>query len=77
MRTDLIFSPATSFRADTQPVTHEVVAYLGPKNYRQLVHADEVSTAPGAEEVWHAANPDSRMATTAQVPAPYDDKRTR
>ena len=43
MRTDLIFSPATSFRADTQPVTHEVVAYLGPKNYRQLVHADEVA----------------------------------
>jgi YidC/Oxa1 family membrane protein insertase len=43
MRTDMIFSPATSFRTGSQPVVHEVVAYLGPKNYNSLEDADKIA----------------------------------
>jgi YidC/Oxa1 family membrane protein insertase len=42
MRTDLLFSPAVTFKADSPATTYEVAAYLGPKHYKQLEHADDV-----------------------------------
>jgi YidC/Oxa1 family membrane protein insertase len=42
MRTDLVFPEATFKRGDP-PVTREVVAYLGPKNYDYLHQTDAVA----------------------------------
>jgi YidC/Oxa1 family membrane protein insertase len=41
MRTDIVF-PAEQLKPGT-PVTRELVAYLGPKNYNYLDHADEAA----------------------------------
>ncbi len=43
MRTDLLYVPAMQVKAGDGPVTRELVAYLGPKNYHALEHADESS----------------------------------
>lgn len=43
MRTDLIYAPALQVKAGDPPLVREVVAYLGPKNYSQLAHADETA----------------------------------
>jgi len=43
MRTDLVVSPADTFRADSQPVTHEFVAFLGPKHYHSLDGANGIA----------------------------------
>lgn len=43
MRTDLIYAPAMQIKAGDAPLVREVVAYLGPKNYSQLAHADETA----------------------------------
>ncbi len=44
METDLLFEPASTFKADDHtPLSRELVAYLGPKNYNQLEHADEAA----------------------------------
>jgi YidC/Oxa1 family membrane protein insertase len=42
MRTDILFHPATTFKADSGPSVYEIGAYLGPKNYNQLESADTV-----------------------------------
>ncbi|HEU0030949.1 MAG TPA: membrane protein insertase YidC [Kofleriaceae bacterium] len=44
LRTDIVFPPANL--SGGAPVTREVVAYLGPKNYSQLEHADGVAQYP-------------------------------
>jgi YidC/Oxa1 family membrane protein insertase len=41
MRTDLVYVPAMQVKAGDAPLTREVVAYLGPKNYSALAHADD------------------------------------
>lgn len=41
MRTDLIYVPALQVKAGDAPLVREVVAYLGPKNYSALAHADD------------------------------------
>lgn len=41
MRTDLLFG--VQHIKDDKPVTHEIVAYLGPKNYTNLGAADDAS----------------------------------
>jgi YidC/Oxa1 family membrane protein insertase len=41
MRTDLIYAPAMQVKAGDAPVTRELIAYLGPKNYTALAHADD------------------------------------
>jgi YidC/Oxa1 family membrane protein insertase len=44
MRTDLVWKPQAVFRKGAaQPLVRDVVGYLGPKNYDQLGHADEVA----------------------------------
>lgn len=43
MRTDLLYTPALQVKAGDGPVVREMVAYLGPKNYSQLAHADETA----------------------------------
>ncbi|HEY5947513.1 MAG TPA: membrane protein insertase YidC [Kofleriaceae bacterium] len=43
MRTDILLRPASVFKAESGPVTREVVAYLGPKHYSQLEAADSVA----------------------------------
>jgi len=44
MRTDMVWKPQAVFKKGAdQPLVREVVAYLGPKNYHQLGHADEVA----------------------------------
>ncbi len=43
MRTDLLFMPAMQLKAGDAPVTRELVAYLGPKNYSALDHADSTA----------------------------------
>jgi YidC/Oxa1 family membrane protein insertase len=42
MRTDILFHPADTFKANSQPSVREIAAYLGPKNYNQLEAADGV-----------------------------------
>jgi YidC/Oxa1 family membrane protein insertase len=42
MRTDILFHPADTFKADSGPSVREIAAYLGPKNYKQLESADDV-----------------------------------
>jgi YidC/Oxa1 family membrane protein insertase len=46
MRTDILFRPDSVFKADSGPVTRDVVAYLGPKHYSQLEAADSVAGFP-------------------------------
>ena len=41
MRTDLIYAPAMQIKTGDAPVTRELIAYLGPKNYTALAHADD------------------------------------
>ncbi len=41
MRTDLLYAPAMQIKAGDAPVVREMVAYLGPKNYSALSHADD------------------------------------
>lgn len=40
MRTDMLYMPALQVKAGDAPITREVVAYLGPKNYTSLDNAD-------------------------------------
>lgn len=49
MRTDLLF-PQVTFKPGSGPVTHEIVGYLGPKNYDDLYAAD---AAAGFETGFH------------------------
>jgi YidC/Oxa1 family membrane protein insertase len=46
MRTDILFTPADTFRADSGVTTREVTAFLGPKHYNDLEHADDVAGVP-------------------------------
>jgi YidC/Oxa1 family membrane protein insertase len=43
MRTDVVFRPASVFRAESGALVREVVAYLGPKHLSQLEAADAVA----------------------------------
>ena len=43
MRTDMLFSPPTTFKPETAAVSREIIAYLGPKHYELLEKADEVA----------------------------------
>lgn len=43
MRTDLLYVPAMQVKAGDAPITRELVAYLGPKNYSALDHADSTA----------------------------------
>lgn len=47
MRTDMVWTPQSVFNAkSSSPLTRDVVAYLGPKDYDQLNHADKVAGFP-------------------------------
>ena len=41
MRSDLLYVPALQVKQGDPPITREMVAYLGPKNYTSLGHADD------------------------------------
>lgn len=43
MRTDLLYVPALAMKQGDPAITREVVAYLGPKNYSSLDHADSTA----------------------------------
>jgi YidC/Oxa1 family membrane protein insertase len=43
IRTDIVWKPETIFKKGSTSVERDLVAYLGPKNYNQLGHADSVA----------------------------------
>ncbi len=46
MHTELLYAPALQLKAGDAPITRELVAYLGPKNYSALDHADGTAGFP-------------------------------
>ena len=43
MRTDIVWTPESIFKKGNAQIERDLVAYLGPKNYDQLGHADKVA----------------------------------